>query len=221
MRVTNQMLRQSAQKAGIQFEQTSLLDVLNSKNSSDNLLSGVGTTNSTLAKLQKGHYSEIEKSSEKLSQYTSNLATTDKNSLFAKAEKSGNTKDVVANIKNLVASYNTTVSKLKTTGSTLNNYYHQQMTNLVSANKEKLKAVGITQAKDGTMNVDTKTLEKASLKDLEAAFGGSNEFSAKMSFVSGRIEQNATANLESKSNVYNANGINSSQSSTNRYNFLG
>jgi hypothetical protein len=221
LRVTNQMLRQSAHKAGLQLDQTSLLDVLNSGDSSDNLMSGVGTKNPTLAKLQKGHYTEIEKSSEKLNQYASSFASTDKNSILAKAEKSGSTKDVVANIKDLVASYNTTVSKLKKTDSNLNKYYQQQMTALVSTNKDKLKTVGITQAKDGTMSVDTKTLEKASLKDLKAAFGSSNEFAARMAFVSGKVEQNAAANLESKSNLYNANGKNSNQNATNRYNFLG
>lgn len=221
MRVTNQMLRQSAQKAGIQLDQTSLLDVLNSGDSSDNLMSGVGTKNPTLAKLQKGHYTDIEKSSAKLNQYASYFTSTDKNSMFAKAEKSGSTKDVVANVKNLVDSYNATITKLKKTDSNLNKYYQQQMSALVSTNKDKLKAVGITQAKDGTMSVDTKTLEKASLNDLKAAFGSSNDFMAKMSFVSGRVEQNATANLESKSSSYNAYGKNSYQNSTNRYNFLG
>ena len=221
LRVTNQMLRQSAQKAGIDFNQTSLLDILNSKKSSTNLLSGASTSNSTLAKLQKSHYTEIEKSADKLKQYASNCSAAGTDSLFAKAEKSGSTKDVVGNIKNLVSSYNTTVSKLKTSSSTLNNYYLQQMKSLVTANSDKLKTIGITQAKDGTMSVDTKTLESASLSDLKAAFGSSNVFTSRMSYVSDKVEQNATANIESTSSLYNASGSNSYLSSTNKYNFLG
>lgn len=220
MRITNQMLRSTAQDAGIQLNQTSLLDIINNKDSTSSLLSGTNK-NSALSKLQKSNYKELEKTAGQLNEYASKFSETGEDSLFAKAEKSGSNKDVVKNVKNLVEAYNATAGKLKTTDSTLNKYYLQQMKSLVTDNADALKKVGITQSKDGTISVDTSTLESASVSDLKAAFGSSNVFSSRMSYTGNKVEQNATANIESISSQYTSNGINSYLNSSNKYDFLG
>lgn len=221
LRITNQMLQRNAQRAGIQLNQNTLLDVINNKNSSSSLLNAISTNNSALTKLQKNNYKELEESANQMNEYASKFSDTSDNSLFAKAENSGSNKDVVENVKNFVEAYNATVDKLKTTDNTLNKYYLQKMESLVTDNAEALKAIGITQSKDGTISVDTKTLESASVSDLKAAFGSSNEFVSKMSYVGSKVEQNATANIESISSQYTSNGINSYLSSTNKYDFWG
>ena len=212
------MLQNSAQKAGIQLNQTSLLDIINNKDSDSSLLSGINN-NSASSILQKNNYKVLEESAGQLNEYASNFSKTDDNSLFAKAEKSGSNKEVVQNVKNLVKAYNATTGKLETSDSTLDKYYLQQMNLLVTDNTDALKKVGIVQSKDGTMSVDTSILESSSVSDLKAAFGSSNVFSSRLSYVGSKVEQNATANLESLSSQYTSSGINSYLNSTNKYDF--
>ena len=212
------MLQNSAQKAGIQLNQTSLLDIINNKDSDSSLLSGINN-NSASSILQKNNYKVLEESAGQLNEYASNFSKTDDNSLFAKAEKSGSNKEVVQNVENLVKAYNATTGKLETSDSTLDKYYLQQMNLLVTDNTDALKKVGIVQSKDGTMSVDTSILESSSVSDLKAAFGSSNVFSSRLSYVGSKVEQNATANLESLSSQYTSSGINSYLNSTNKYDF--
>jgi len=212
------MLQNSAQKAGIQLNQTSLLDIINNKDSDSSLLSGINN-NSASSILQKNNYKVLEESAGQLNEYASNFSKTDDNSLFAKAEKSSSNKEVVQNVKNLVKAYNATTGKLETSDSTLDKYYLQQMNLLVTDNTDALKKVGIVQSKDGTMSVDTSILESSSVSDLKAAFGSSNVFSSRLSYVGSKVEQNATANLESLSSQYTSSGINSYLNSTNKYDF--
>jgi len=218
LRITNQMLQNSAQKAGIQLNQTSLLDIINNKDSDSSLLSGINN-NSASSILQKNNYKVLEESAGQLNEYASNFSKTDDNSLFAKAEKSGSNKEVIQNVKNLVKAYNATTGKLETSDSTLDKYYLQQMNLLVTDNTDALKKIGIVQSKDGTMSVDTSILESSSVSDLKAAFGSSNVFSSRLSYVGSKVEQNATANLESLSSQYTSSGINSYLNSTNKYDF--
>jgi len=212
------MLQNSAQKAGIQLNQTSLLDIINNKDSDSSLLSGINN-NSASSILQKNNYKVLEESAGQLNEYASNFSKTDDNSLFAKAEKSGSNKEVIQNVKNLVKAYNATTGKLETSDSTLDKYYLQQMNLLVTDNTDALKKIGIVQSKDGTMSVDTSILESSSVSDLKAAFGSSNVFSSRLSYVGSKVEQNATANLESLSSQYTSSGINSYLNSTNKYDF--
>jgi len=220
LRITNQMLQNSAQKAGIQLNQTSLLDIINNKESQSSLLSGTNN-NSALSKLQNNNYKLLEKSAGQLNEYASKFTATGEDSLLAKAEKSGSNKDLVQNIKNFVEAYNATETKLKTAGGTLNQYYLQQMKSLVADNTDALKKVGIAQSKDGTISVEKTTLESSSVSDLKAAVGSSNVFLSRMSYIGSKVEQNATANIESVSNQYTSYGINSILNSTNDYNFWG
>jgi len=220
LRITNQMLQNTAQKAGIQLNQTTLLDILNNKDSDSSLLSGINN-NSALSKLQNNNYKLLEKSAGQLNEYTSDFLATGEDSLFAKVEKSASNKDIVQNVKSFVEAYNATEDKLKKTDSTLNQYYLQQMKSLVVDNTDALKKVGIEQSKDGTISLDTSILESASVSDLKAAFGSSNVFSSRMSYIGSKVEQNATANIESVSSQYTSYGINSYMNSNNDYNFWG
>jgi signal-transduction protein with cAMP-binding, CBS, and nucleotidyltransferase domain len=197
-----------------------LLDIINNEDSTSSHLSGINN-NSALSKLQKSSYKELGDSAGKLNDYASKFSETGVNSLFAQAEKSGSNKDIVANVKNFVDAYNTTAGKLTKTDSTLNKYYLQQMKALVADNADALKKVGITQSKDGTISVDTKTLESASVSDLKTAFGSTNVFSSRIAYVANKVEQNATANMESISSQYTSNGLNAYLNSSSKYDSLG
>ena len=93
MRITTQMLANSAAKSGIPIQRTSLLDIINNK-SSQNLLGTIGKSMNTTSTgatdiLRKNNYAKLEDLSEKLSQSASKLAGSDKGSIYDKAKESG------------------------------------------------------------------------------------------------------------------------------------
>ena len=91
MRITTQMLANSAAKSGIPIQRTSLLDIINNK-SSQNLLETIGKSMNTTSTgatdiLRKNNYAKLEDLSEKLSQSASKLAGSDKDSIYDKAKE--------------------------------------------------------------------------------------------------------------------------------------
>lgn len=220
MRITNQMIQNNAQKSGLPINQGTLLDIMN-QGSSANPLSGLGKSNQILAKLQQNKYSDMEESAGQLKDILEKLSQDDEDSLFADALKSGSSEKVVKNIKSFVETYNDMLSQLRGAGGTLNQYYVQQMNALMSENIEALKKVGITQSSNGTLNVDEKMLDAASISDLKSIFGSSNNLTSRMEFVIGKIEENAKANAESTGRQYTAQGTNAYLHSTSKYNYKG
>lgn len=63
MRITTQMLANSAAKNGMPLHRTSLLDIINNKSSS-NLLSGIGSKTNASHILNKNNYSKLEDAAE-------------------------------------------------------------------------------------------------------------------------------------------------------------
>ena len=127
MRITTQMLANSAAKSGIPIQRTSLLDIINNK-SSQNLLGTIGkSTNTTRSSatdiLRKNNYAKLEELSEKLDQSAEELVGTDKDSIYDKAKESGDTTDILSDAKKMVEAYNATMKQLKTTGGTMNEFY--------------------------------------------------------------------------------------------------
>ena len=213
MRITTQMLAHSAAKSGIPFQQTTLLDILNKKSSFSGLLNGVNASADATAIAKKKNYSKLEDISGNLNGYASSLVATDKNSIYDRAKESGSTKDIVSSAKKMVESYNATLKQLRETGDTLNEFYRQQLKDIPAGDKEALKSIGITQAKDGSLSIDEKVLQSA---DADTGLA------SKISFVSGRISQNAASNVVSTSSQYTSNGSSLlSALETSKYDFWG
>ena len=136
---------------------------------------------------------------------------TDKNSIYDRAKESGSTKDIVSSAKKMVESYNATLKQLRETGDTLNEFYRQQLKDIPAGDKEALKSIGITQAKDGSLSIDEKVLQN-----------GDTGLASKISYVSGRISQNAASNVVSTSSQYTSNGSSLlSALETSKYDFWG
>ena len=207
MRITNQMLAKSAAKSGISLQGTSLLNILNHKSSSG-LLGSIGNNTSTSASkiLKKSNYSKLEDLSENLNKYALKLTDSAKDSIYDKAKEGGNTKDILSDISKMVEGYNATMKQLKITGGTMNEFYRQQLKEISTGNKEALKGIGITQEKDGSLAVNEKTLQNADADALKKALGSESGFVSKLSFISNRINQNASANVMSASSWYTSNG---------------
>lgn len=226
MRITNQMLANSAAKSGIPIQRTSLLDIINNK-SSQNLLGTIGKNMNTTGTgatdiLRKNNYAKLEDLSEKLDQSASKLVGGDKDSVYDKAKESGDIKNILSDVNKMVEAYNATMKQLKTTGGTMNEFYLQQLKNIPAGSKEALESIGITQAKDGSLVVDEKVFRNADADTLQKVLGGENGFASKISLLGEHISRNASENVVSVSNRYGSNGTTYMEAfEANKYNFFG
>lgn len=225
MRITNNMIINRSSKKGIHntYQRTALLSLLQKNSSSTDIFGRIGQTsnkNNASALLMKNTYTKLEDSSEKLSKYASSLLETEKDSIYDKAEESGSTSSIVSNVSKLVEEYNSTINQLNKAGGSMNEFYRQQLKAIPSSCKDALKAIGITQQKDGSLSIDEKTLKSADTATLKKALGNDTGFASKIDFISGRVNKNAAANAASASSQYNSRGSSySGYYGSSKYNF--
>lgn len=225
MRITNNMIISRSSKKGIHntYQRTALLSLLQKNSSSTDIFGRIGQTsskNNASALLMKNTYTKLEDSSEKLSKYASSLLETEKDSIYDKAEESGSTSSIVSNVSKLVEEYNSTINQLNKAGGSMNEFYRQQLKAIPSSCKDALKAIGITQQKDGSLSIDEKTLKSADTATLKKALGNDTGFASKIDFISGRVNKNAAANAASASSQYNSRGSSySGYYGSSKYNF--
>lgn len=225
MRITNNMIINRSSKKGIHntYQRTALLSLLQKNSSSTDIFGRIGQTsskNNASALLMKNTYTKLEDSSEKLSKYASSLLETEKDSIYDKAEESGSTSSIVSNVSKLVEEYNSTINQLNKAGGSMNEFYRQQLKAIPSSCKDVLKAIGITQQKDGSLSIDEKTLKSADTATLKKALGNDTGFASKINFISGRVNKNAAANAASASSQYNSRGSSySGYYGSSKYNF--
>ena len=211
MRITTQMLANSAAKSGIPIQRTSLLDIINNR-SAQHLLGTIGKSMNTTSTgatdiLRKNNYAKLEDLSEKLSQSASKLAGSDKDSIYDKAKESGDTTDILSDVNKMVEAYNATMKQLK---------------NIPAGSKESLESIGISQAKDGSLIVDEKVFRNADADTLQKVLGGENGIASKIGFLGEHINKNASENVVSASNRYGSNGATYMEAfEANKYNFFG
>ncbi|MCM1498071.1 MAG: hypothetical protein NC124_06345 [Clostridium sp.] len=224
MRITTSMLAQTSRETGLPILQNSLLNVLNKQSGGSNDLLDALNSKRNIEKtsaLQK-NAKELGSAADSLTASASKLTETGEKSLFGKAKESGETKELLAEIQSMVEYYNKTLKLLKETDSSLNSFYHSELKNTVKQTAEQLKAVGVTQDKDGSLVVDSKTMENADYEALRAAFGEDSQFTARTEFIGSKIADNADTVLASASNQYNAKGVSYSDAfEANKYNFFG
>ncbi len=204
MRISTQMLNESARKAGLPINSTSLVNYLNG-NSSDTLLNALNKSGTTDA-ATKTRYEKLEKAADQLSEAASVFMTTGEKSLFSKARESGDSQDIYNAVEDMVGKYNSTIMALKNTPSTLNDYYSQMLKSAVSDSKGALESIGITVAKDGSLSVDKDKLKGADTDILENVLGSTMGFTQKAAYVAGRVSDNARANQSSLSSQYSSTG---------------
>ena len=204
MRITTQMLNESARKAGLPINGTSLLNYING-NSNNTLLNALNK-NSATDVATKTKYEKLEKAADQLSEAASVFIATGEDSLFSKARESGDNQDVYNVVEDFVGKYNSTLSALKNTSSTLNDYYSQMLKSTASDNKKALESIGITIAKDGSLSVDKDKLKEADIDTLEKVLGNTKGFTQKAAYVADRVSDNAHTNQSSLSSQYSSTG---------------
>ncbi len=223
MRITNQMMARTSAKTGIPLQQNTLLDIMNKSSASvGNLTSPTGNTNSFLQKLNSKSDEQMKKTAESLSDYASKLYDDGKDSLFAKAEASGDKSELIKTITGMTDAYNKTLKSLGSSDSALNKFYAQELKNYTSDHSAALKAAGVTRNKDGSLSIQKDVLEAADIDSLKAAFGSTSGFSEKVGYVAGRTAENASAASASILGGYDRSGTDYWNSFTkNMYNFWG
>ena len=218
MRITNQMMQNTAKRTGNPLQQNTLLDIMNkSSSSTGGMLPSVGTTKSStnafLEKINSESRKELKEAAESLSDYAAKLAEDGEGSLFAKAEASKDTSELVEHIKGMAQAYNNTLKHLNGSDSGL-----EMSPRRLPRSRAYLK----TKKKDGGISIDEKTLKAADIDSLKAAFGSSSGFSSKAGFVGGRVAESAKVSSASILGGYNSSGRDFWNSFTqNMYNFWG
>lgn len=219
MRVTNQMLNESARRAGTPVNGHSLLDYVNG-GSNNNMIADRLMGKKGLGKAEKTKYEKQEKAADELTTIAQKLSASGKDSIWDKVRESGDTAEITKKAQELVEKYNKLLDSMKDTSGALNEFYKRNLKDLPAQHKEALAEVGITTGKDGSLEVDQEKLKGASLEQLEKVFGKDSTFTNRISYVSSRIADNAGANLENLSGSYRADG-NTASSHLNKYDFWG
>lgn len=205
MRITTQMLNRSARKAGLPIHSASLLNYI--KGNSGNTTLGALNKSSKTDAATRIRYEKLEKTADQLSEASSALLESGKDSLFSKARESGDNKDIYNAVEDFVGKYNNTLSALKNTSGTLNDYYSQMLDSAAFDNKEALESIGISVAKDGRLSVDKDKLKGADIDTLEKVLGNRTGFTKKTAYATGRISDNARTNQRSLSSQYSSTGL--------------
>ncbi|MBR4026777.1 MAG: hypothetical protein IKJ01_04375, partial [Lachnospiraceae bacterium] len=174
MRITNQMINESARKAGLPIHYNSLLNHIN-KNSGNSLLDSLTKTNSSTNLsdvtnginvnstniIKRNQYQKLGQVADKLMQNAEDFVGNGTSSIFAEAENSGNYEKVYQNTEKLTENYNAVIKALKSASTPLNDYYKQMLQEVITDEKDTLNTIGITLSKDGTMHLDKETLKTA------------------------------------------------------------
>lgn len=219
MRITTQMLNESARKAGLPINHTSLLNYIKSDGKQNTLLDALNKSNETSVK--KGSYEKIDKEADKLMQVANNLLQDGENSLFEQAKTSSDYQGVYDGIEKLFERYNGTLKALKATTNTMNSFYREMMLEASTETKESLSSVGVAFTKDGTAKVDMEKIKTADFETLEGLFGTESNFVNKIGFLAEKVSNNAEANIRSLNSTYNTNGSIYAAMENSKYDFWG
>lgn len=219
MRVTTQMLNQTAKRTGIPINQNNLLSYINNDSSSDgNTLLDALNKNHKVSTEMVSNYKKLEKSAESLREQAEKLAETGEESFLEKIRESGNTNEAYAAVESYVERYNSTLSDLKKSTGMLDQYYSEMLKEAASDNREQLEKIGITVGKEGTLSIQKEKLQAASVEDIQSAFGGAGQLASKTAYIAGRISDHAQADIKSASSQYDGTGNLYSQL-TSRFDF--
>lgn len=222
MRITTQMLNESARKAGLPVNNTSLLNYINNKGEGNSLIDALNKKKETaVTATQKSNYEKLNKEAEQLTQAAEELLKDGENSLFEQEKTSGDNQKVYDSIEKLFSSYNSTLKELKNNSNTLNDFYRKMLAESTTEKEDLLAGIGITFAKDGTAKVDMEKVKASNIETLEEVLGKESELVSKMNFISTAISDNAKANIKSLNSTYNASGNMYSAINSSKYNLWG
>ena len=122
-------------------------------------------------------YDSVKKSASSLKASATVLSETGEDSIFAKAEESGDYSDLISLIERFTGDYNSLL----------------ELKSIISGQSEALQKVGITVDSNGKLVVDEDTLKNADKKELKELFQGEKSIAGKVADKSIYIGANAAA----------------------------
>jgi hypothetical protein len=167
---------------------------------------------------KKTTYENLEKNATSLSETASKFASKDKDSIFSTAEDDDELYD---SVESLVDSFNSTLKGLNSSSGTLNDYYARTLKMSALQSKKTLSDIGISVSSGGYLTLNKTTLKSADADTIEKVLGSSGTFTQKVSFVSGRVADNAQTNLNSLSSRYSSSATAYSSYIGSKYNLFG
>ena len=173
---------------------------------------------------EKMAYNQVKAGAEGVREHAGNLSQTGEDSLFGKAEASGNTKDVVYEINRFVEDYNSMLTNMKKAGGSIQTIYSKQFATQSLIHRDELSKIGITASTDGSLSVNQDVLKKAGIDDMKKVFQGTSSFAGQASVKSIYVESSAVSNLSANPYTsYNRYGTygNSSYGGYSSYNSYG
>ena len=222
MRITTQMLNESARKSGLPINNTSLLNYIKTDGTGNTLLDALNKSKEVSANSeQKNSYEKIDKEADQLTQVAEKLLQDGENSLFEQVKVSGDNQKGYNGIESLFEKYNSTLKALRNTSNTMNDFYRQMMLETLAEVKDSFADIGIAFSNNRTATVDMEKVRKTDITTLENLFGKESDFVSKLGFLSTRISNNAEANIESLSSAYNANGSLYAAMGNSKFDFWG
>lgn len=207
MRITTQMLNETAKKAGLPIQNTSLLNYIRNEKTENSLLGALHREREIeVYSVNNKDYEKLEAEAENLVQAAEVLLQSGEKSIFEQAKESNDMQKVYTGIEEFLISYNSTLAALNSANGTLNEFYKQMLTEASDTVKEKLEGMGITFEKDGSIDFDKGKLHATDVAALEEVFGEESEFVTKAAYLATRISENAAAYVENVSSTYGAKG---------------
>lgn len=212
----------------------SLLDYINSQNNPGSLGStkkknGIGSllqesciaSNPMLTKISKeaaksGVYKNAVTHSESVLKYLEELTENKENSIFAKAEETDNTDEVITKIGSMAISYNKMLDTLKQEGGKTNQAYIKSLSATISASSDILQKIGLSVQADGSIETDYDKLCAADLSDLKAAFGSGSKLAGALQSGVAEVKE-ASAKSSRLAQIYSTAYSNSGSYSQYHY----
>lgn len=203
------------------------IGVGNNKTSGKHMMDRLKTTDrflggQTTNKTNSAHtnYQNMKNNAGELQSIASKLTGTGEDSLFAKAQETGDTTPITKQVKEFVEKYNGMVQSLRNSGGRVDNSYLNQLSSYATMYRSALQTTGVTKNADGTLSVSDKALAGASLDQLKKAWGTDTSFAARTSSAAENVQANAVNGLNSLvGNVY-SNLLRGYGSRGNYFNFF-
>lgn len=164
-------------------------------------------------------YQDMKTNAGELQSTVSKLRDTGDDSIYAKAEESGDTTPITKQVKDFVNEYNSTVRSLRSGGSRVDNSYLNQLNSYAMMYRNALQATGVTKNSDGTLSINEKALQGASVEQLRQTWGSSSSFAAKAGQTAVYVQSNAVSSMNSMINNSYSNLLRSFGASGNFFNF--
>lgn len=206
MRITDQITNHVAAETKIAVNANSLAN-FSSGATNNSLLDELNKSDTNQASaVTKNNYQNMQKSADELLETANRFLEEGSSSLLAVLDTEEGCSALKEQIEKLINGYNSVDAKLKTSTNALDSYYSQMLHELVSENAAGLKTLGITMSSQGKLQFDNTKIAGAEADTVKATLGSDSEFMQKLSFIVGRISDNASANLKNLGTTYNSSG---------------